>query len=72
MCVMQTLLPSVAAKHQRPWPGNDTSPPIVNGHKHAPVHHHDDDGYIVPYDIMLSVLADGRDGPQAPCESTKL
>jgi len=37
--------------------GYDAEEPILNGHKRAPVSYHDDDGYIVPYDVMLGVLA---------------
>lgn len=70
-----TLLPAAAPMHEQQRPGdlyNDVGTPISNGRKNAPAGHHDDDGYIVPYDVMLGVLAHSYDGPQAPSESTKL
>ena len=69
------LLPASAPVHQQQRPAdkpNDASTPIINGRTHAPAGYHDDDGYIVPYDIMLDVFAHSYDGPQEPCESTKL
>jgi len=51
-------------------PPRDAGEPISNGHKRAPAGYHDDDGYIVPYDVMLGVLV--QDSPQPQRESTKL
>jgi len=61
-------------EQQRPTAttANDSSTPLVNGGKpSAPVGYHDD-GYIVPYDIMLGVLAHRDDSPPLPLESTRL
>ena len=73
---MQALIPASVPLTDRQRPGDDTGDePLINGRKGAPVRYHDnDDGYIVPYDVMLGVLAHSYDSsPQPPPrESTKL
>jgi len=45
---------------------------MSNGRKQPPVDYYDDDGYIVPYDVMVDVYTRHSDSPQMFRESTKL
>jgi len=73
--LLQKLLPRNVSTQECPPPGsqgNDAGTSISNGQKRAPAGYHDDDGYIVPYDVMLGVLARSHDDTLPPRESTKL